>query len=157
MKFLHSPAVPHMRNLIVHGRFDPESANSTVGRLIRAEPRVCGADGRVTPGGTAETVPEMAAAVGSICASRLMEAGDTRPCDIIQRDTLPCVVRHKERMKINSMNLSLDGPEFRGTLGSFVAGKHYASVEEKAVLENRRNDKNKARNASNAHIGGDPP
>ena len=55
------------------------------------------------------------------------------------------------------MTLSLDGSEFRGGLDSFVADKHQAFVEVKVVPEKRRNDMDKARNASNAHIGRGSP
>ena len=61
------------------------------------------------------------------------------------------------REQIDKMTLSLDGSEFRGGLDSFVADKHQAFVEVKAVMEKRRNDKDKGRNASNAHIGRGSP
>ena len=61
------------------------------------------------------------------------------------------------RTQIDKMTLSLDGSEFRGGLDSFVAEKHQAFMEVKAVLEKRRNDMDKARNASNAHIGRGSP
>ena len=86
----------------------------------RAEPRGCGADGRVAPGGPADTVPDT-------------------------------------RTQIDKMTLSLDGSEFREGHDSFVADRHQAFVEVKAVLEKRRNDMNKARNASNAYIGRGSP
>ena len=46
-------------------------------------------------GGPADTLPEMAPAMGSIiCASRSLDpSGDTCPGGTIQHDTLPCFVR----------------------------------------------------------------
>ena len=56
------------------------------------------------------------------------------------------------RTQVDTISLSLDGSEFRGGLDSFVAGKHRAIAEVKAVLEKRRTN-NKPRSALNTHIG----
>ena len=55
------------------------------------------------------------------------------------------------------MTFSLDGSGFRGGLDNFVADKHQAFVEAKAVLEKRRTDKDEARNASDVHVGRGSP
>ena len=59
--------------------------------------------------------------------------------------------------QIDTITLSQNRSKLRGELDSFVADKHQAIVEVKAVLEKRRSDKDKARNTLNAHIGRGSP
>ena len=86
---------------------------------VRPGPKGRGADGSVAPGGAVGTVPEMATALRSICAPRLLNsATDTRPGVTIKRNTLACIVR-SQRAKTNRHDDSL------GWIGVLRRARHF--------------------------------